>query len=205
MAKQENEYGVTQAAVPDELTVVDYPEGTKNDPAESQGEKKIGLVDEPSEAPRPEAFAELKAERDQLIDRLARLQAEFDNARKRQEREKQEFRDYATGSVVEQFLPVLDNFALALSSTGTAEQLRTGVELIVKQMEETLRQLQVVAVPSVGQQFDPRVHEALGSVERDDLPDHSIAEEIRKGYRIRERLLRPAMVRIVSNPNQTEA
>ena len=60
MAKQENEYGVTQAAVPDELTVVDYPEGTKNDPAESQGEKKIGLVDEPSEAPRPEAFAELK-------------------------------------------------------------------------------------------------------------------------------------------------
>ena len=205
MAEQENEYGVTQAAVPDELTVVDYPEGTKNDPAESQGEKKIGLVDEPSEAPRPEAFAELKAERDQLIDRLARLQAEFDNARKRQEREKQEFRDYATGSVVEQFLPVLDNFALALSSTGNAEQLRTGVELIVKQMEETLRQLQVVAVPSVGQQFDPRVHEALGSVERDDLPDHSIAEEIRKGYRIRERLLRPAMVRIVSNPKQTEA
>ena len=205
MAKQENEYGVTQAAVPDELTVVDYPEGTKNDPAESQGEKKIGLVDEPSEAPRPEAFAELKAERDQLIDRLARLQAEFDNARKRQEREKQEFRDYATGSVVEQFLPVLDNFALALSSTGTAEQLRTGVELIVKQMDETLRQLQVVAVPTIGQQFDPRVHEALGTIERDDLPDHSIAEEIRKGYRIRERLLRPAMVRIVSNPKQTEA
>jgi len=205
MAKQENEYGVTQAAVPDELTVVDYPEGTKNDPAESQGEKKIGLVDEPSEAPRPEAFAELKAERDQLIDRLARLQAEFDNARKRQEREKQEFRDYATGSVVEQFLPVLDNFALALNSTGTAEQLRTGVELIVKQMDETLRQLQVVAVPTIGQQFDPRVHEALGTIERDDLPDHSIAEEIRKGYRIRERLLRPAMVRIVSNPKQTEA
>ena len=205
MAKQENEYGVTQAAVPDELTVVDYPEGTKNDPAESQGEKKIGLVDEPSEAPRPEAFAELKAERDQLIDRLARLQAEFDNARKRQEREKQDFRDYATGSVVEQFLPVLDNFALALNSTGTAEQLRTGVELIVKQMDETLRQLQVVAVPTIGQQFDPRVHEALGTIERDDLPDHSIAEEIRKGYRIRERLLRPAMVRIVSNPKQTEA
>ena len=56
-----------------------------------------------------------------------------------------------------------------------------------------------------GQQFDPRVHEALGTVEREDLPDHSIAEEIRKGYRIRERLLRPAMVRIVSNPKQTEA
>ena len=205
MAKKENEYGVTQAAIPDELTVVDYPEGTKNDSAESQGDKKITLVDEASEAPKPEAFAELKAERDQLLDRLARLQAEFDNARKRQEREKQEFRDYATGSVVEQFLPVLDNFALALNSTGSAEQLRAGVELIVKQMDETLRQLQVQVIPTVGQQFDPRVHEALGSVERDDLPAHSIAEEIRKGYRIRERLLRPAMVRIVTNSKQAEA
>ena len=195
MAKQENEYGVTQAAPPDELTVVDYPEGSPSSQAEAAQ----------AEGSNAQALAELKAERDQLIDRLARLQAEFDNARKRQEREKQEFRDYATGSVVEQFLPVLDNFALALSSTGTAEQLRTGVELIVKQMDETLRQLQVVAVPTIGQQFDPRVHEALGSVERDDLPDHSIAEEIRKGYRIRERLLRPAMVRIVSNSKQTEA
>ncbi len=73
------------------------------------------------------------------MDRLARLQAEFENARKRAENEKAEFRDYATGSVVEQFLPVLDNFELALKSTGSAEQLRSGVELIVKQMEEILR------------------------------------------------------------------
>jgi len=201
MAKQENEYGVAQAPSPDEFTVVDYPDSAKV----AQGENKPGLAEAPAATETPDALAELKAERDQLVDRLARLQAEFDNARKRQEREKQEFRDYATGSVVEQFLPVLDNFALALNSTGTAEQLRTGVELIVKQMDETLRQLQVQAIPTVGQPFDPRVHEALGSVERDDLPDHSIAEEIRKGYRIRERLLRPAMVRIVSNPKQTEA
>jgi molecular chaperone GrpE len=199
MAETENKYGVTQAAEPDELTVVDYPESTP-----SPNKTQAGGIAEPDTS-TAQALADLKAERDQLLDRLARLQAEFDNARKRQEREKQEFRDYATGSVVEQFLPVLDNFALALNSTGTAEQLRTGVELIVKQMDETLRQLQVVAVPTVGQPFDPRVHEALGSVERDDLPDHSIAEEIRKGYRIRERLLRPAMVRIVSNPKQTEA
>ena len=94
--------------------------------------------------PRARAeFEQLKAERDQLLDRLARLQAEFENARKRAERERQEFRDYATGNVVEQFLPVVDNFELALKSTGSAEQLRSGVELIVKQMEEILRQLQV--------------------------------------------------------------
>jgi molecular chaperone GrpE len=198
MAEQENEYGVT------------HESDTGVAMAEETAGKGIGLVEEPqAEAPATDpvtaAYAELKADRDQLFDRLARLQAEFDNARKRQERERQEFRDYAIGNVVEQFLPVIDNFALALNANASAEQLRTGVELIVKQMDETLRNLQVQAIPTVGQQFDPRVHEALGTVEREDLPDQSVAEEIRKGYRIRERLLRPALVRIVSNPKQTEA
>ena len=146
--------------------------------------------------------AHLKGERDQLVDRVARLQAEFENARKRAEREKAEFRDFATGTVVEQFLPVLDNFELALKATGSAEQLRGGVELIVKQMEEVLRQMQVTPIPTVGEPFDPRVHEALGQVEREDMPDHHVADEIRRGYKIRERLLRPAMVRVVSNPKQ---
>jgi molecular chaperone GrpE len=150
-----------------------------------------------------EEFDQLKAERDQLLDRLARLQAEFENARKRGDRERIEFRDYATGTVVEQFLPVLDNFELALQASATAEQLRSGVELIVKQMEDILRQLQVTPVPAVGEAFDPRVHEAMGTVERDDLPDQHVAEEIRRGYRLRERLLRPAMVRVASNPRQT--
>ncbi|MFZ0746804.1 MAG: nucleotide exchange factor GrpE [Terracidiphilus sp.] len=145
----------------------------------------------------------LKGERDQLLDRLARLHAEFENARKRTERERLEFREYALGSVVEQFLPVLDNFDLALKSTGTAEQMRSGVELIVKQMEEILKQLQVHPIAAVGEAFDPRQHEALGSVERDDLPDQHVAEEIRRGYKLRERLLRPALVRVASNPKQT--
>ena len=143
-----------------------------------------------------------KAERDQLLDRVARLQAEFENARKRGERERVEFRDYATGSVVETFLPVLDNFELALKSSGTVEQLRSGVELIVKQMEGILGQLQVTAVPTVGVEFDPRVHEALGSVEREDLPDQHVAEEIRRGYKLCDRLLRPALVRVASNSKQ---
>jgi molecular chaperone GrpE len=150
-----------------------------------------------------EEFDQLKAERDQLLDRLARLQAEFENARKRAERERVEFREYATGNVVEQFLPVVDNFELALKSTGTEEQLRSGVALIVKQMEEILRQMQVNPVSAVGEPFDPRQHEALGSVERDDLPDQHVAEEVRRGYKLRERLLRPALVRVVSNPRQT--
>jgi len=144
----------------------------------------------------------LKAERDQLIDRLARLQAEFDNARKRAEREKADFRDFATGNVVDQFLPVVDNFQLALASTGDVEQLRSGVQLIVKQMEETLQRMNVTAIPAVGEPFDPRVHEALGSVDRNDIPDQHVAEEIRRGYKLRDRLLRPALVRVAHNTKQ---
>jgi molecular chaperone GrpE len=148
-------------------------------------------------------FEELKKEKDGLMDRLARQQAEFENARRRAEKEKVDFRDYATGQVVEQFLPVLDNFELALKSTGSLDQLRQGVELIVKQMEEILRGMQVQPIATVGEEFDPRHHEAMGSVEREDLPDQHVAEEVRRGYRLRDKLLRPALVRVVSNPKQT--
>jgi molecular chaperone GrpE len=147
----------------------------------------------------------LKGERDQLVDRLARLQAEFENARKREARERADFRDFAVSGAVEQFLPVLDNFQLALGSSGSVEQLRAGIELIVKQMEDVLRTLNVQPVESVGARFDPRFHEALESVDRTDLPDHQVLEEVRRGYRIRDRLLRPALVRIVNNPQQKEA
>jgi len=175
------------------------------------------LLREPEILAEPEALAtpgsdQFKAEqdalvleRDQLLDRLARLQAEFENARKRDQRERADFRDYATGNVVEKFLPVVDNFNLALKAGGSAEQMRLGVELIVKQMEDVLRQLDVQPVETIGVYFDPRVHEALGTEEREDVPDQQVIDEIRRGYRIRERLLRPAMVRVASNKKQTEA
>jgi molecular chaperone GrpE len=193
-----------------ELTVMEpaesvAPPAGEEPAAEAQAPAGEAASQEPSgaeEAVSRAAYDQLKAERDQLLDRIARLQAEFENARKRAEREKTEFRDYATGNVVEQFLPVLDNFELALKSKGSAEQLRHGVELIVKQMEEVLARLQVTAIPTVGEAFDPRLHEALGSVERDDLPDQHVAEEIRRGYKIRERMLRPAMVRVAHNTKQ---
>jgi molecular chaperone GrpE len=147
----------------------------------------------------------LKQERDQSVERLARLQAEFENARKRDARERADFRDFAVSGAVEQFLPVLDNFHLALKSSGSLEQLRSGLELVVKQMEEVLRTLNVQPVETVGARFDPRVHEALESVDRTDLPDHQVLDEVRRGYRIRDRLLRPALVRVVNNPQQKEA
>lgn len=147
-------------------------------------------------------IAALREERDLLRDRLARLQAEFDNARKREGKEKQDARDFATQNAIEPFLGVMDNFGLALKAQGSVEQLRSGVELIVKQMDEALRGLNVQPVESVGAQFDPRVHEALGSVETVEHPDHQVLEEIRRGYKLRDKLLRPALVKIAVNPAQ---
>ena len=195
----------------DEITVNE--EQNKEQNIESNRETAAAVADDPqAEAIVPveasntaEELEKVKAERDALLDRVARLQAEFDNARKREARERNDFREFALANTVEQFLPVLDNFQLALKSTGSAEQLRTGVELIVKQMEEVLRSLNVQPVETVGAVFDPRVHEALEMVERPDLPDHQVFEEVRRGYKIKERLLRPALVRVVDNPQQKEA
>ena len=148
---------------------------------------------------------QLRGEKSQLLDRLARLQAEFDNARKREMKERTDAREYTIGNTVEPFLGVMDNFQLALKAEGTADQLRAGVELILKQMEEALKGLNVQIVESVGAQFDPRVHEALGSIETAEFPDHQVLEEIRRGYKIREKLLRPALVRIAVNSAQVPA
>jgi molecular chaperone GrpE len=166
-------------------------------------EPEVAAAEPVSEVSVVQAELELvKGERDQLLDRLARLQAEFDNARKRAEKERADARDYTISKSVEPFLGVMDNFQLALKANGTAEQLRGGVELILKQMDDALKGLNVQAVETVGTQFDPRIHEALGSIETKEFPDHQVLEEIRRGYRIREKLLRPALVRIAANPDQ---
>ena len=165
-------------------------------------EQAVAAPVEGTEAAAVAELETLKAERDRLVDRLARLQAEFDNFRKREAKERSEFRDYAVSNAVEHFLPVLDNFQLALKSQGSAEQLRSGVELILKQMEEALKTLGVTPVETVGAQFDPRFHEALGSVETSEYPDHQVLEEVRRGYRIKDKLLRPAMVKIAVNHAQ---
>ena len=141
-------------------------------------------------------------ERDALLDRLARLQAEFENYRKRSAREQAEFREYAVADAVKNFLPILDNFDLALRSQKEAsdQALRSGIELIRKQMEDALMRLGVQAVPVQGQTFDPRVHEAIEMVESSDHADHEVIEELQRGYKLKDRLLRPAMVRVATNP-----
>ncbi len=141
----------------------------------------------------------LKAERDALIDRLARLQAEFDNARKRAVREQQEFREFAAADVIKNFLPILDSFELALKAGGDAGDFRSGVELIYRQFQDALQKIGVQPIAAVGQVFDPRVHEAIEMVDTREVPDHQVLEELQRGYKYKERMLRPAMVRVARN------
>ena len=150
-------------------------------------------------------YDRVSQERDALLDRLARLQAEFENYRKRSAREQAEFRDYAVADAVKNFLPILDNFNLALRSASTEssdQSLRSGIELIRKQMEDTLARLGVQVIPAQGQTFDPRVHEAIEMVESSDHADHEVIEELQRGYKLKDRLLRPAMVRVATNPTK---
>lgn len=149
-------------------------------------------------------YERVSQERDALLDRLARLQAEFENYRKRNAREQAEFRDYAVADALKNFIPVLDNFDLALRSQKTEAAdpaLRSGIELIRKQMEDALAKLGVQVVPAQGSTFDPRMHEAIEMVESNDHADHEVIDELQRGYKLKDRLLRPAMVRVATNPS----
>jgi molecular chaperone GrpE len=142
----------------------------------------------------------LKAERDSLLDRLARAQAEFENARRRAAKEQQDFRDYAAAEAVKSLLPVLDSFERALQVKSDPGDFRSGVELIYKQLQDALAKLGVRAIPAKGEPFDPHVHEAIEMVETSDSPEHEVLEELQRGYKIKDRLLRPAMVKVAKNP-----
>jgi molecular chaperone GrpE len=142
----------------------------------------------------------VKAERDSLLDRLARAQAEFDNARKRAGKEQQESRDYAIADAIKSLLPVIDSLERALQVKSDAAELRSGVELIYKQLQAALAKLSVNAIVAKGEPFDPRLHEAIELVETSDVPDHQVIEELQRGYKLKDRLLRPAMVKVAKNP-----
>ena len=142
----------------------------------------------------------LKAERDSLLDRLARAQAEFENARRRASKEQQDFRDYAAADSIRPLLPVLDSFERALLVKSEPADFRSGVELIYKQLQDALAKVGVKAIPAKGEPFDPHVHEAIEMVETTDAADHEVIEELQRGYKIKDRLLRPAMVKVEKNP-----
>ena len=144
----------------------------------------------------------LRAERDSLLDRLARMQAEFENVRRRTAKEQQDFREYAATDTIKPLLPVLDSFERALQVKSEPADFRNGVDLIYKQLQSALGKLSLQPIAAKGQAFDPHVHEAIEMVDTSDAPDHQVIEELQRGYKLKDRLLRPAMVKVARNPGK---
>src|SRR5580698_3930499 len=162
-------------------------------PPADDGDESVPASSGESSGPESD-LQKLKTERDSLLDRLQRAQAEFDNARKRGIKEQQEFRDYAVADAIKSLLPVLDSLERAVQVKSDATELRAGVELIYKQLQASLAKLSVNPIVSKGEPFDPHYHEAVEMVETTEAPDHQVLEELQRGYKFRDRLLRPAMV-----------
>jgi molecular chaperone GrpE len=147
-----------------------------------------------------ETLDEKNREFDELTNRLLRLQADFDNFRRRSRQEKEELSQVVAYGVLKELLPVLDNFERALAaSTQDAAQLRTGVEMVYRQLSGIMERLGVTPIAAVGGQFDPARHEAVMRVEDADQADGLIVEELQKGYEMGGRVLRPSMVKVVNN------
>src|SRR6184192_3349318 len=128
------------------------------------------------------------------------IRPSFENARKRAAREQQDFREYALADAVKALLPTLDSFERALKA-GEAEksEFRGGVELIYKQLQDALAKLGLRPIPAKGEPFDPHLHQAVEMVDTDEVEDHHVLDELQRGYKLKDRLLRPSMVRVARN------
>jgi len=168
---------------------------------------KEPLVETPEESPvqadPASALETVTAERDRLLeekndllDRLLRRQAEFDNFRRRADREKAEVIEYANSESVGAIVPVLDDFERALKVENTGSEYSRGMELIYQRLSDALKKLGLEPISAKGQKFDPHIHHAVDRVETADAEDDTILDEYQRGYNFRGRLLRPAMVRV---------
>ena len=152
-------------------------------------------------------LAAVTAERDQLKkdkseaeDRLLRSRAEFENARRRAERDRVDFIQFATADLVKTLLPVLDDFERALKTETTDQNYAKGVELIYQRLLETLKKAGLEPIEAQGRIFDPNVHEAVQRLTTEDAEDHTVLEEFQKGYNFKGKLLRPAWVKVAVKP-----
>lgn len=151
--------------------------------------------DEGSDGPM-EDTAKLRREIADLRDRSMRTLADFDNFRKRAERERQDIKRYALLEPLPGFLEIMDNLGLALSASGSTDDLKKGVEMIHRQMGELLRRLGVKEIEALNQPFDPAIHEAVAREEDPTVKRPTVTGELRRGYMLHDRLLRPAMVKV---------
>jgi molecular chaperone GrpE len=156
----------------------------------------------------PEELAELReraARADENWDRLLRQTADFENFKKRTARERQEAVKFANEALLQKLLPVLDNFEMALAAAATApaegvKSLQDGVTMILQQLRQTLIEAGLEEIDALGKPFDPNFHEAVSQQESADVPEGQVIQQLRRGYRLRERLLRPASVIVAKSP-----
>jgi molecular chaperone GrpE len=147
------------------------------------------------------AVEELRRERDTLQDRLLRTAADFDNYRKRVERDRRDVADMAVADAVQDLLPIIDNLERALQAQGgDADSLRKGVELIHKQALDLLRKRGVTTIEALGADFDPNRHQAVVHEASEEHREGEVMQEMQRGYVLGERLLRPAMVKVAKRP-----
>lgn len=158
-------------------------------------------LSENSEQPNEEAHnpEKLKKELDELKDKYLRLYAEFDNYKKKTQKDKEELIKYSNESLIQDLLPVLDSIEMAIKHTSTSsgdnfDALRQGVENTLRELYRTLEKYGVVPIEAEGLEFNPACHHAMSQVERDDLQENTVVQEYRKGYMLREKVLRPSLV-----------
>ncbi len=151
---------------------------------------------DPFGAVEAESSSSLRDEIKELRDRSMRTLADFDNFRKRVDRERSEQRRYAGMEFFRELLSVVDNLERAFEAEGSAEELREGVDLIIRQLAELLKRHGVERVPSDGERFDPTLHEAVARHDSSDVTEPTIVKELQSGYWLRDRLLRPSLVEV---------
>jgi molecular chaperone GrpE len=143
----------------------------------------------------------LRAEVADLQDRLLRRQAEFENFRRRTERDRSDFFEYAGMEFVRELLPILDDFERARKTECSDDSYRTGIELIYQRLQDVLKKLGLEPIEvAPGTEFDPNLHQAVVRQETEEAPDHTILEEFQRGYNFKGKLLRPAMVKVAVKP-----
>ena len=213
----EVEPGVASASVADEpapskgVTGEPRPEVPDIAASDETSETASTETEAPAVAEEPfvpiEEFESLRKEKDELYERLLRKQAEFENFRKRSEREKQEFYEFALANFLQGVLPVLDGLerGLSVSDGETVESYKKGIELILKQFRDQLASAGVQPIRAIGKMFDPNLHQAVLREESAVLPENEIIEEMQRGYTFKERLLRPSMVKVAVAPALPEA
>jgi len=167
-------------------------------PTETGGNPATDAVPASDTTATGATLEQLQKERDDVYDRLLRKSAEFDNFRKRVERERKEFTEWAAADVLGDLLAVMDDFqrALAAHAPPSAQAYKTGVELIHRALSDLVRKRGVTAIEALGADFDPHLHQAVAYDAVDGAREGEVVEELRKGYMLGERLLRPALVKV---------